>query len=369
MRGVGKHIDRPLLGLIIALVVVGFFLFSSASLGLLAREGARFTSVAFSQLVLGIGMGSLALFVMSRIHYRFWKEYSLYIFIASALFTLLVFVPFIGFSSGGATRWISLGPLSMQPAEVLKIGTVLFLATYLAQARAHLGDIKKGLLVFLGILAVPAVILLLQPDTSTLVVITAAASAMFFVAGARWRDVGILVLIGILALGALVAVRPYVLDRITTFVNPAADQLGSGYQIKQSLIAVGSGKVVGRGFGQSVQKFGYLPEPIGDSVFAVAAEEFGFVGALLILGLFVGLITRAFWVAVRAPDYFGGLVVIGITMLVTTQALVNIASMLGVIPLTGLPLPFISHGGTAMFVMLAGMGIILNVSKYAKTTQ
>lgn len=232
--------------------------------------------------------------------------------------------------------------------------------------RVHLDKFQTGILAFALILLVPAVILLLQPDTSTLVVITAAASGMFFAAGARWRDVGILILIGIIALGALIAARPYVLDRITTFIDPTADQLGSGYQIKQSLIAVGSGKIAGRGFGQSVQKFGYLPEPTGDSVFAVAAEEFGFLGAMLIVALFVALVVRSFWIAVRAPDYFGGLVVIGITLLVATQAFVNISSMLGVIPLTGLPLPFISHGGTAMFVMLAGMGIVLNISKYAK---
>jgi len=366
MRGVGNKIDRPLMIIIGLLVIVGFFLFSSASLGLLAREGARFSSVAFSQLVLGIGIGTVVLFAMTRLHYRFLKQYSLYIFIFSAVVTLLVFVPFLGFSSGGATRWIALGPLSLQPAEILKIGTMLYLATYLSNMRAYLGNPKTGIVAFVLILLVPAVILLLQPDTSTFVVIAAAAAGTFFAAGARWRDIGILFLVAIIALGVLIAVRPYVLDRITTFVNPAADQLGSGYQIKQSLIAIGSGKIVGRGFGQSVQKFGYLPEPIGDSVFAVAAEEFGFIGAVLIIGLFVALVVRSFWVAVRAPDYFGGLVVIGITLLMAVQAFINISSMLGVIPLTGLPLPFISHGGTAMLVMLAGMGIILNVSKYAK---
>jgi len=366
MRGVGNKIDRPLLIITGLLVVTGFFLFASASLGLLAREGISFSSLVFSQLILGIGFGTIALFVVSRIHYRFLKQYSLYLFILSAILTLLVFVPAIGFSSGGATRWISLGPLSLQPAEILKIGTILYLSTYLANMRVHLDKFKTGIVAFLLILAVPAVILLLQPDTSSLVVIAAAAVGMFFVAGARWRDIGILVLIAIIALGSLIAVRPYVLDRITTFMNPAADQLGSGYQIKQSLIAVGSGKIVGRGFGQSVQKFGYLPEPTGDSVFAVAAEEFGFLGATLILALFIALVIRSFWVAVRAPDYFGGLVVIGLTLLIVSQALVNIASMLGVIPLTGLPLPFISHGGTAMLVTLASMGVVLNVSKYAK---
>ena len=187
-----------------------------------------------------------------------------------------------------------------------------------------------------------------------------------FAAGSRWRDLGIVALLAVLAFSVLLVSRPYILDRVTTFLNPMSDQLGSGYQIKQSLIAVGSGGLAGRGFGQSVQKFGYLPEPIGDSIFAVAAEEFGFVGGVALIGMFLAFLYRALYIAVRAPDYFGGLLVIGMALLVTVQAFVNIASMLGVIPLTGLPLPFVSPGGTAMLATLAAMGIVLNVSKYEK---
>ena len=366
MRGIGNTVDRPLIVILGTLVVIGFFLFSSASLGLLARDGVQFSSLAFSQLVLGIGLGTLTLIVMTRIHYRFLRRYALYFFLFSIALTLMVFLPFIGFTAGGATRWLSLGPISIQPAEILKIGTILYLAHYLSSVRARQSTLQTGVVAFIAILAIPSAALLLQPDTSTLVVIASAGTGMFFAAGARWRDIGILFLIALVALSVLVTSRPYVLESITTFMNPAADQLGSGYQIRQSLIAVGSGKVIGRGFGQSVQKFGFLPEPTGDSVFAVAAEEFGFLGAILIMGLFAALIIRCFWIAVRAPDYFGGLLVIGIVLLITIQALINISSMLGVIPLTGLPLPFVSHGGTAMMVMLASMGIVLNVSKYAK---
>ena len=366
MRGIGNTVDRPLIVILGTLVVIGFFLFSSASLGLLARDGVQFSSLAFSQLVLGIGLGTLTLIVMTRIHYRFLRRYALYFFLFSIALTLMVFLPFIGFTAGGATRWLSLGPISIQPAEILKIGTILYLAHYLSSVRARQSTLQTGVVAFIAILAIPSAALLLQPDTSTLVVIASAGTGMFFAAGARWRDIGILFLIALVALSVLVTSRPYVLERITTFMNPAADQLGSGYQIRQSLIAVGSGKVIGRGFGQSVQKFGFLPEPTGDSVFSGAAEEFGFLGAILIMGLFAALIIRCFWIAVRAPDYFGGLLVIGIVLLITIQALINISSMLGVIPLTGLPLPFVSHGGTAMMVMLASMGIVLNVSKYAK---
>ncbi|MDP2650083.1 MAG: putative lipid II flippase FtsW [bacterium] len=359
-------LDRPLLLIIGLLVVAGFFVFSSASLGLLAGEGARFSSVAFSQLVLGIGLGGILLFVLSRVHYRIWKQYSLYAYIGSALLTLAVFIPFLGFSAHSATRWLAIGPLTLQPAEVLKIGVVLYMAAYLANARARLSNMVSGLLAVMLILAAPAAILLLQPDTSTVLVIAAAACGMFFAAGAPWRDIAIIAVVGAIALGALVMTRPYILDRVTTFLDPQADRLDSGYQLRQSLIAVGSGKMFGRGFGQSVQKFGYLPEPTGDSIFAVAAEEFGFVGALAIIGLYIAFVFRAFWIAVRAPDYFGALVVIGITLLVATQAFINIGSMLGVMPLTGLPLPLISHGGTAMLVTLAAMGIVLNISRYSR---
>lgn len=361
-----RHIDRPFLGIILTLLFVGFIVFSSASLGLLTRSDIQLSSLLISQLFLGIGGGLAALFVLSNIHYRVWKKYSLYIFLATAVMALLVFVPFLGFSSGGATRWLSLGPISVQPAEFLKIGFVLYMATYLSNLRSHLHAPFSGIVAFVLILAVPAVILLLQPDTSTLVVIAGAAGAMFFAAGSRWRDIGIVIILALLAFAALAVSRPYVLDRVTTFLNPTEDQLGSGYQIKQSLIAVGSGGIAGRGFGQSVQKFGYLPEPIGDSIFAVASEEFGFLGSTAIIGLFLAFLYRAIYIAVRAPDYFGALVVIGLTLLVIVQAFVNIASMLGVIPLTGLPLPFISHGGTAMLATLAAMGIVLNVSRYIK---
>ncbi len=362
-----RSADRPLFFIVAALVVVGFFVFSSASLGLLARDGASVSSLAFSQLFLGIGLGSVALFITSRIHYRTWKFFAPYIFIGTLMLSVLVFVPHIGFSSGGATRWLAIGPLTLQPAELLKIGFVLYFAAFIARTRTQRTTSVTSIIRFVIIVALPAVALLLQPDTSTVVILVASGLVMYFVAGARWRDIAVLVLLGCMALAALVYMRPYVLDRIETFLDPAADALGSGYQIQQSLIAIGSGGVLGRGFGQSVQKFGYLPEPVGDSIFAVAAEEFGFVGSMVVILLFVAFVIRSLYIAVRAPDYFGALVVVGMTTLIGVQAFINIAAMLGTIPLSGLTLPFMSHGGTAMLALLASVGIILNVSKYIKT--
>ncbi|OGG54396.1 hypothetical protein A3D62_00505 [Candidatus Kaiserbacteria bacterium RIFCSPHIGHO2_02_FULL_49_11] len=362
-----KSFDRPLLLLTIALVVGGFFIFTSASLGLLAREGARFSSVAFNQIFFGMLLGTIALLITARVRYRLWKPYTLYLFIASVVLTLLVFIPGLGKEVNGATRWIYFFNFSFQPAEFLKLGFVLYFAAYLSTARAHLQEFRSGLLPFIGLLGLIGTILLLQPDTGTFIVIASAAFGMYIAAGGSFKDVLIICVIGAIALSILVIQRPYLQDRIATFFHPEKNIQETGYQLNQSLIAIGSGQFFGRGFGQSVQKFNYLPEPIGDSIFAVAAEEFGFVGGLTLIVLFLAFAFRGLKIATRAPDYFGGLLVVGIVILIISQSFINIGSMLGVFPLTGLPLIFISHGGTALLFALASVGIVLNVSKYLKS--
>ncbi|MAF59523.1 stage V sporulation protein E [bacterium] len=363
----GMKIDRTLLIITITLVVAGFFIFTSASLGLLAREGARFSSVAFNQIFLGMLLGSAILFLTSRIRYRKWRKYAFVLFITSIATALLVFVPGLGLEAGGAKRWILFGPVSFQPAEFLKIAYVIYLAAYLTGNRSQTTRITHGLLPFLGITAAAAIPLILQPDTGTLLVILSAGTAMFIAAGARARDVLTIAAVPVIGITILAAIRPYVRERLLTFFNPATDPLGSSYQIQQSLISIGSGQWSGRGFGQSVQKFNFLPEPIGDSIFAVFSEEFGFIGASLLIALFLAFAFRGLKIASQAPDYFGGLLVVGIVILIVSQSFINIASMLAVLPLTGLPLVFISHGGTALLFALASIGIVLNVSKYRKS--
>ena len=219
---------------------------------------------------------------------------------------------------------------------------------------------------FFGLIAGIAIPLLLQPDTDTYLIMATSSVAMFVSAGGRIRDVALIVIIGIALFVLLAFTRPYIMDRVQTFLDPGLDPQGAGYQIKQSLIAIGSGGALGRGFGQSIQKFEYLPEPIGDSIFAVYAEEFGFLGSVFLILLFAGFIMRGLRIASHAPDLFGMLLVVGIMSLLTLQVLLNMSAMLGLVPLSGLPLPFVSHGGTALFVTLAAVGIILNVSKYQK---
>lgn len=352
---------------VVALVIGGFLIFMSASLGLLVQDGARFSDIALSQFLFGIVGGFLALYVTSHIPYRLWRHYGLYLFIAAVIIMLLVFVPGIGLELNGARRWLDLGVTTFQPAELLKIAYVLYLGAWLSQRRAKKKRFLARVAPFSIITAVAAALLLTQPDTGTFLVIAAAGGAMYFASGSKWRDLGVLALAGIIALSGIVFSRDYALSRLKTFIDPAADPLGSSYQIQQSLIAVGSGGAIGRGFGQSVQKFNYLPEPTSDSIFAVFAEEFGFLGSMLLVFGFMVFGLRSLWLAARAPDMYGGLVTVGIAILITAQSFLNIASMLAVFPLTGLPLIFISHGGSALFMSLASVGILLNISRFKRT--
>jgi len=334
----------------------------------LSRGGASYSSVAINQILFGIMGGSLALFITSSIHYRVWRKYAFYIFIVTLLLTLLVFTQQLGISYGGARRWVSIGSLSFQPAELLKIGFIIYVATWLSGMKKYINDFVKGTLPFIGIILLIAIILLNQPDTGTFIIMTVSAIAMFITAGGRIRDV-VLMFFAFVGLILLLAfTRQYVMDRITTFFDPTSDPQGLSYQINQSLIAVGSGGVAGRGFGQSIQKFEYLPEPIGDSVFAVYAEEFGFIGTTILILLFAAFTFRGYRIATHSKDLFGMLLVVGFITLIVVQAFLNMAAMVAIAPLTGLPLPFISHGGTALLSTLASIGIILNVSKYKKRT-
>jgi len=361
-----KGIDKIFLAIVAFLMFGGFFVFISSSLGLLAREGPQFGATAFNQAFVGIFLGSIALLGFSRIHYKFWKKYAVPIFTLSLVTTALVFIPFLGFEHGGARRWIDLRFFTFQPAEFLKLGVVLFLAAWFSSYKYKVDSARWGLLPLIAVVGAAGVLLLLQPDTSTFLVIAGTSISMFFIAGARWRH--ILALLGTAAAGfaLLVLSKPYIMERILTFLDPSRDPSGSSWQIQQSFIAVGSGGIFGKGFGQSIQKFGFLPEPTGDSIFAVAAEEFGFIGAVIIISMFILLLLRGLHIARRAPDTFSGLLVSGIVIMIVFQSFVNIAAIVGVLPLTGLPLLFISHGGTALLFVLAEVGIVLNISKYKR---
>ncbi|MCX6719233.1 MAG: FtsW/RodA/SpoVE family cell cycle protein, partial [Candidatus Taylorbacteria bacterium] len=227
---------------------------------------------------------------------------------------------------------------------------------------------KLGLLPYIVMMAILSVLLLAQSDTDTLLIICFTGLVMFIVAGLRIRHViSVFLLMAILIIGVVI-VRPYALERVKTFFDHGSDTQGAGYQIDQSLIAIGSGQLTGRGFGQSIQKFGYLPQPTDDSIFAVAAEEFGFVGGIVLLTLYLLFAISALRIARRAEDTFGGSVAVGFSVLVITESFLNMGAMLGIIPLSGVPLLFVSHGGTALIITLAMAGIVANVSRTRKFT-
>lgn len=359
-------VDKPFLIITVILVVAGFFIFSSASLGLLAKQSSNYSSVAFSQTVLGLFLGSIALVIATKLDYKIWRNYAFYLLIVGVVLNILVLIPSIGFEHGGARRWLSVGGQSFQPSELLKFAFIIYFAAWAAGAKDRIKSFKWGFLPLIALLGLCGGLLLMQPDTDTFMVIGATGLAMYIAAGGQWKYVGVIVLGGIIGIAFLAFTRPYVMQRIQTFINPTADSLGASYQIQQSLIAVGSGGLFGTGFGQSVQKFTYLPEPVGDSIFAVAAEEFGFVGSVLLIAIFVLFAVRGLKIAANVPDSFGRLVVTGIVIMIISQAFVNIGAMLGLLPLSGITLPFVSHGGTSLFISLFEIGVILSISKAQK---
>lgn len=360
-----KKVDKFFLIITFLLITVGILMFVSASLGILAKNEKIFYSVLFNQLVLGLGLGLIGMYFCYKIHYKFWRKYSFLIFFLAILLTAAVFIPYLGWSHGGAQRWIQFGGFSFQPVEFLKFGFIIYFAAWLSWAKNRVQNFRFGILPFAIMLAIIAVILLKQPDTKSFILIGVTGISMLFISGVPMKyimGVGIGVLF---VLGALVFFTPYLQERIKTFINPSIDPRGSSYQIQQSLIAIGSGGMFGRGFGQSIQKFSYLPEPQGDSIFAVLGEELGFIGATAVIFLYLLFILRGFRIANNSPDLFSRLLVSGIVILIIVQFFMHIASVTGVFPLTGVPLPFMSHGGTSLMIYLMAIGIVLNVSKYS----
>ena len=363
-----RKADILFLVLTILLSLGGFFIFSSASFKLLSSSGTTsFLKTLANQLLFGAAAGYAAMFMLSKINYRAWKIWGLWIFLFSLGATALVFVPHIGVTIGGARRWIDIAGFSFQPSELLKIASIIYMAGLLTRERSRIDTFRHGFVPLMLVLTLVGGILLAQPDTDTFAFLALAILAMYITAGGKWKHLLLAGIIGALCFLVLVETRPYLKARVESFLHPAtSDELGDRYQIEQSLIAIGSGGFWGRGFGQSLQKFGYLLEPTTDSIFAVAAEEFGFVGASAIIILFLLFALRGLILAYKAPDAFGRVLIIGIITLLVGQSFANIAALTGLIPLAGTPLLFVSHGGSALLFTLAACGIVLNISSFRR---
>ncbi len=353
-----KKVDPAILLATISLIVFGLVMVYDASVVQSFKDfGNKYFYI--KQQLVWVGLGFLMLTFFSFFNYRHFKKISLPMLAISFLILLLVLVPGLGLSAGGAYRWLKLGFFSIQPVEIMKLSTIVFFASIFEK--------KPRFLPFIIVISLVSFIVgFLQKDLGSTVVFFLTSVSMYIVAG-----VPLVYLLGIIPF-AIVGFVLFMLSsvyrkqRILAFLNPFSDPQGYSYHISQVLIALGSGGLFGLGLGESRQKFEYIPEVATDSIFAVVGEELGFMGGLVLIGLISFLIYKGLKIAERADDNFGRLLAFGLTIWLGIQALINLGAMVSLIPLTGVPLPFISYGGSALMVNLAAVGILLNISKYTK---
>lgn len=312
------------------------------------------------------GVGIFAMFFIMNIDYWTWRDWSKALLIICFVLLVLVLIPGIGMVRNGSRSWIGVGAFSIQPSEFMKLAMIAFLAKYLSENQKNIISFKRGLLPALALVFAAFGMIMLQPDLGTGTVMVGTCIAMIFVAGARISHFIGLGVLGLAGFAALILSAPYRIKRITSFLNPWEDPLGSGFQIIQSLYAIGPGGLFGLGLGQSRQKFFYLPEPQTDFIFAILAEELGFIGGSLVLLLFSLLLWRGVRIALGAPDLYGSFLAIGIICMVAIQVMINIGVVTGLMPVTGITLPFLSYGGSSLTLMLMAIGVLLNISKHAR---
>lgn len=355
--------EKRLLFITLILLVFGLIVLSSAGI---VEGQKKFGSSYYyltKQILYGVLPGLLIFFLFSKIDYRFWKKVSLVVLFGSLVLMIFVFVPDIGIGLKGANRWVSLWGLSFQPSEILKLAMVIYLAAWFGSRDERIKNWSYSAAPFFVVISFIGLLLALQPDVGTLAVVVLIALGIYFAAGSSMKHIFVVVAIFIIAVAGLIFIEPYRINRIKTFFDPSVDPRGISYQLNQSLIAIGSGGMFGNGYNESTQKWGFLPEVVNDSIFAVVVEELGFVGAMVLIGLFIFLSHTLISIARNTSDKFGRLLVIGMSAWIVGQAFINIAAVSGLLPLTGIPLPFMSHGGTAVMALMAGLGIVSNVAK------
>lgn len=358
-----KKQDYILPLVVFALVAFGLIMIYSVSkyYSLQLTNGATDKYYLKKQLISTI-LALIAWAVTQSIDYRFWQKHA-----GSMLFVTIAFLllPFL-IAGGSGERWISLFGFQFQPAEIAKLSLIMYFAAWIGSKGENLREVHKAFIPFIAVIGVVAMLMLIQKDLGTLSIFVAITTAIFVISGfslahmaAAGGFAGFLLFIAI-------KLEPYRLQRVLTFLNPENNLLGAGYHIRNALIAIGSGGLLGLGFGQSRQKYLYLPEAHTDSIFAIISEELGFVRSIIVIILFAVIAVRGYKIAANAPDLFSRLLAVGITTWITAQAFINIAAMLSMVPLTGVPLPFVSYGGSSLIILLAGVGILANISKNQK---
>lgn len=354
-------------------IIVPVFILALFGLVMLSSAGIvdgqkRFGSSYYyftHQLIYGLLPGVFLFWLCSKIKYQFWKKLSLPLLILSLGLLMAVFVPNMGVAARGAMRWIRIGFLSFQPAEVLKLSLIIYFAAWFSGRHEKVKSWSYSAVPFLVILGFVGILLVKQPDVGTLSIMVVIAIVMYFLAGAEIRHfLGLMALLGAVFF-LLVQFAPYRLNRLLAFVNPAVDPQGISYHVNQARLAIGRGGLLGVGFGQSQQKINFLPEPVGDSIFAIVVEELGLVGGAFLVGLILWLATVLVKASQQTHDRFAQLFLLGLMVWIAGQAFINIAAISGLVPLTGIPLPFISYGGTSLAILMTGLGIASNIVRYS----
>ncbi|MDP4010459.1 MAG: putative peptidoglycan glycosyltransferase FtsW [Candidatus Spechtbacteria bacterium] len=356
--------DKILLYLLTALLVVGLLALLSASIDQSQQDFGNVYGYFMHQLLYGFLAGGIAAAIMYKFPYQKVQKIAPAVFILSVLIMMLVFIPGMSVKSGMAQRWIEVGPFTFQPSELVKFTFILYLGSWLG-VRVKGSKNALSLAPFLVFLGGLAVLLLLQPNFSTFGIIALTAGTMYFVAGGPLRHMAYMGSLGIAAFFIFIKIAPYRMERILVLLDPDKDPLGMGYQINQALVAIGAGKIWGFGPLQGIQKL-HIPLAMNDSIFAVWAEETGFIGASVLLLLYLALAWRGLWLTERIKDHFAKIVMAGITIWIFLQAIVNIGSTIGIMPLTGITLPLVSYGASSLVVTLAALGFMLQLSKQAE---
>src|SRR5690625_4685489 len=357
--------DLTLLFIVLMLLLTGLIMVYSSSFVWAEYKYADSLFYVKRQLLFA-SVGIVGMFFIYLVPYTVWRKYVKVILVICFLLLILVLVPGIGIVRGGAQSWIGVGAFSIQPSEFMKLGLILYLANYLTVHHKKITTFTKGFLFPISFIFLIFAFIMLQPDFGTGVVLVATCVLMIFTAGARFIYFIYLTILGVVGFTFLILSAPYRISRITAYLNPWDDPLGDGFQIIQSLYAVGPGKLMGVGFKKSLQKYFYLPEPQTDFIFAIIGEEFGFIGGTVVILLFVLLCLRGIHIALDALDPFGRYLAFGIITMITIQVMINISVVIGLIRVTGITLPFLSYGGSSLTLTLCSIGVLLNISTYTK---
>lgn len=361
MKKKRKSVDTVLVSAVLALLALGIVMvYSASSVSAEVHFGDAYYFLKRQLIWTVLGMG--AMLCVMRIDYHVWRPLAKIILAMTVILLVLVLVPGLGKSVNGAQRWLGVGGFYLQPSELAKLGMAIFAASYLAGNTDCIKSFWRGLVPMLAVLGGIFALILAEPDLGTALAIGAVVFMLLFTAGAKIAHLASLASVGLVGVVAAIWLEPYRMKRIFAFLDPWADPLGSGYHIIQSLYAIGSGGLFGVGLGRSREKFLYLPEPHTDFIFAVLGEELGLIGTLTVLVLFFLLIWRGMRSAMHAPDTFGSLLAVGLTGMIGVQAMMNIAVVTASMPITGIPLPFLSFGGSALIFTMIGIGILLNIS-------